>query len=341
MRPKLLKEAILFSIEHNLPGLIKGAPGIGKSDIVAQACKEAGAELIISHPVVSDPTDYKGLPYPNPNGKEANFLPFGELNKLIKADKKTVFMLDDLGQAPMAVQASAMQLILARRINGHKVSDHIVFLAATNRREDKAGITGILEPVKSRFAWIVELEPALDDWIEWAVMNDMPHHLVSFIKWKPNFLLDFNPTSDIINSPSPRTIAHAGKILNGNPPKRILTELIEGAAGSGFAVEFMTFIDIYTKLPTLEEIIAKPDTIAIPKEPDKLFAMSGMISYGITEKNIEALLKASKRLPEEYQTMIVSTALNKARKENKDFIRRSPAFADWAKSMIKNLLPID
>ena len=248
MRPKLLKEAILFSIEHNLPGLIKGAPGIGKSDIVAQACKEAGAELIISHPVVSDPTDYKGLPYPNPNGKEANFLPFGELNKLIKADKKTVFMLDDLGQAPMAVQASAMQLILARRINGHKVSDHIVFLAATNRREDKAGITGILEPVKSRFAWIVELEPALDDWIEWAVMNDMPHHLVSFIKWKPNFLLDFNPTSDIINSPSPRTIAHAGKILNGNPPKRILTELIEGAAGSGFAVEFMTFIDIYTSL---------------------------------------------------------------------------------------------
>ena len=67
--------------------------------------------------------------------------------------------LDDLGQAPMSVQAAAMQLILARRINGFKISDKVIFMAATNRREDKAGVTGILEPVKSRFAWIVELVP--------------------------------------------------------------------------------------------------------------------------------------------------------------------------------------
>ncbi len=43
-----------------------------------------------------------------------------------------VCLLDDLGQAPPAVQAAAMQLLLARRVNGHAVSDHVTFLAATN-----------------------------------------------------------------------------------------------------------------------------------------------------------------------------------------------------------------
>ncbi len=62
--PKQLKQALLIAIKSHLPILIKGRPGVGKTDIVSQACQEAKARLIISHPVVSDPTDYKGLPSP-------------------------------------------------------------------------------------------------------------------------------------------------------------------------------------------------------------------------------------------------------------------------------------
>ncbi|OQB08862.1 MAG: hypothetical protein BWY21_01056 [Parcubacteria group bacterium ADurb.Bin216] len=338
MRPTTLKNTIKFAIKNNLPGLIKGAPGVGKSDIVAQACREVNAELIVSHPVVSDPTDYKGLPFPDKEGKEAHFLPFGELNKLINADKLTVFFLDDLGQAPMSVQQAAMQLILARRINGFKISDKVIFMAATNRREDKAGVTGILEPVKSRFAWIVELVPSLDDWIDWAIENDMPHQLISFIKWRPQLLLDFNPTSDIINSPCPRTIAHAGRILNGNPPEDVRRELIEGAVGAGFAAEFEAFVNIYTKLPSLDDMIKNPTDIAIPEQPDMLYALCGLVAYGINEHNLSNLLKLIKRIPEEYQTMIMSVALAKAKKDKKDFIRHNSDFALWAKNMMNVLL---
>ena len=76
--------------------------------------------------------------------------------------------MDDLGQAPPAVQAAAMQLILARRINGSLVSDEVCFVAATNRKNDKAGVARILEPVKSRFAAIVELTPCVEEWATWA-----------------------------------------------------------------------------------------------------------------------------------------------------------------------------
>lgn len=61
MKASTLTQFLSFAIANRLPVLIKGKPGIGKSDIVEQSCKTAGAKLIISHPVVSDPTDFIGI----------------------------------------------------------------------------------------------------------------------------------------------------------------------------------------------------------------------------------------------------------------------------------------
>jgi MoxR-like ATPase len=169
MKPSELSALLQKTIHARLPILIKGAPGIGKTDIVKQACTRTDTRLIVSHPVVSDPVDYKGFPFVIDN--EAHFLPFGDLNQLITAKHPTVYFMDDLGQAPATVQAAAMQLILERRINGHRVSDLVTFLAATNRKTDRAGVTGILEPVKSRFAAIIELEPDMDDWVWWVIQS--------------------------------------------------------------------------------------------------------------------------------------------------------------------------
>ena len=101
---------------------------------------------------------------------------------------------------------------------------------------------------------------------------------------------DFNPTSDIINSPCPRTIAHVGRILNGNPPEDVRSELIEGAVGAGFAAEFEAFVNIYTKLPSLDDMIKNPTNIAIPEQPDMLYALCGLVAYGINEHNLSNLL---------------------------------------------------
>src|SRR5258706_16400244 len=113
MKPRQLLAFLAKTIREGLAVLIQGAPGVGKSDIVAQAAIAADAELILSHPAVSDPTDVKGLPWVV-KGK-ADFLPFGELERAINATERTVWFLDDLGQATAAVQASYMQLLLARR----------------------------------------------------------------------------------------------------------------------------------------------------------------------------------------------------------------------------------
>src|SRR5262249_15910073 len=157
------------------------------------------------HPVVLDPTDAKGLPWPDKGGKTANFLPFGDLARALNATEPLVWMLDDLGQAMPATQASFMQLILPRTVNGHSLPDFGTFVAATNRRTDRAGVQGILEPVKSRFT-IVELNTDLDDWCAWACEEDlvtgesrMPPELISFLRFRKDLLHQFNPTQDLTN----------------------------------------------------------------------------------------------------------------------------------------------
>ena len=325
MRAKQLKETIKFSIKHKYPILIKGSPGVGKSALVHQACLETGTELIISHPVVSDPTDFKGLPFPNKEGTAAKFLPFGDLLRLIKADRPTVYFLDDLGQASSSVQAAAMQLLLARRINGHAVSDHVVFLAATNRRQDRAAVQGILEPVKSRFSAILELEVNVDDWVDWAIENDMPTELIAFIRFRPNLLHDFKPTADIINTPNPRTVANVGKIMNAGLPQETEYEMISGAAGEGFAAEFLGFLKVYRDFPDIEKLIANPDSADVPDEPSTLFAVCGALSAKANKKNFGNIIKFTDRLPGEFQVLLIKDAI----KRNKS-LANSTEFSTWA-----------
>lgn len=324
MKPSHLEGFLVFAISNHLPVLIKGKPGIGKSDIVEQASRLAGARLIISHPVVSDPTDYKGLPFAS--GGEAHFLPFNDLKKIIDATEPTVFFLDDLGQAPAAVQAACMQLILARQINGHHISDQVTFIAATNRKEDKAAVSGLLEPVKSRFASIVELEVDTDDWVRWALTKGgMPTELIAFMRFRPELLDKFEPTKDIVNTPSPRTVAYVGKLQNAGVPSDLMYEAFKGAAGEAFATEYKTFLDIYKDLPNIDKILMAPDTVEVPKQPAVIYAVSSAIAARVNDTTIGNALRYVKRLPPEVAVACVKDTIVR-----KPEITSERAYIEWA-----------
>lgn len=319
-----LKDLLTFSITNGLPVLIAGPPGIGKSDVVDQATTAADADFIVSHPVVSDPTDYKGMPWVQ-NG-QAEFLPFGELNRLIKATKRTVFFLDDLGQASPTVQAAAMQLILARQINGHKISDLVTFIAATNRRQDKAGVSGILEPVKSRFATIVELEVDTEDWCKWALtVGNMPVELISFIRFRPTLLSKFEATKEIKNTPSPRTVAYIGKMQNAGIPAHLELDAYTGAAGNAFATEYTAFLRLFRNLPDIDQVILNPKGAAVPEEPGVLYAISGALAHRMTEATVAPITQYLERLPAEIAVCTMKDAVTR-----KVDLTKTKAFITWA-----------
>ena len=319
-------ECLKVAIRNKDNLLIVGPPGVGKTAVTIQACQAETADLIISHPVVSDPTDYKGFPWVFKDAEgnpKATFIPFDDLEALIKATKRTVYLLDDLGQAPPGVQAPAMQLIHGGKINGHKVSPEVVFFACTNRRQDMAGVSGILEPVKSRFK-ILHLDADLDDFCQWSLANNISFEVIAFNRWKVTALLDFKPTKDMTNSPCPRTWEHVSDILKHQYPQEAELEMISGSIGEGMAIEFMAFLKIARTLPDPDLIVLRPDVVEVPKDPSTLYALCGALTQRASEQNFTNIVRYANRLPADFSVMLIVDTITK----KKELIK-TKAFIDW------------
>jgi hypothetical protein len=297
MRTATLKPVLVAMMRARLPFLLSGAPGVGKTDIVAQAAAEAGCDLLISHPVVCDPTDFKGLPARLGDSDVATFLPYDDLARALHASRPTVWMLDDLGQATPAVQAAAMQLLLARQLNGKALPDHVTFAAATNRRQDRAGVQGILEPVKSRFATIIEVEADPDGWTEWAVGAGVEPLLIAFLQFRGALLHVPAPSADMQNSPSPRTWVNVARLEQAGIPRAALLDVVTGAVGRAAATEYLAFRTVYETLPDPAGALLAPDKAPVPTEPSACYAISAALAEIVTRATFGNLVKYMERLP--------------------------------------------
>jgi len=328
MKPSELAQLLQVAIREKLNVLIKGKPGIGKTDIVYQACALQGADILLSHPVVDDPTDYKGMPCiikGEDGSQQAVFMPFGNLQALMEAERLLAFFMDDLGQAMPAVQAAAMQLLLAREINGKKISDEVTFIAATNRKADKAGVSGILEPVKSRFCTIIELESDLEDWIQWGhASKKIPMELMAFIRFRPEQLDQFKATPELTNSSCPRTVENVAKWMRAGIPSGLEFETYEGAAGKAFASELMSFLKIFRQLPDPDSIIRNPKNAKIPTEPAALYATCGSLAARANPNNFEHICEYAYRMPKEFSVFMIKDAV----RQNEE-TAETDAFIEW------------
>ena len=260
MKPAILSQKLATAFKGGIQLLIVSSPGIGKSAIVEQAVNNAA--LVTMHPAVSDPTDFKGMPAViKATGKSsqsfAEFLPFGNLRKLVEATELTVCFIDDIGQAPHAVQAALMQLIHAREVDGTKISDKVVFVGATNDSSHMAGVASILEPVKSRWNSIIHLEADAKGWRAWALGAGIAPEVIAFIAFRPELLNNFKATRELTNCPSPRTVESLSKLIQAGLDDH---ELIAGAVGEGFAIEFNAFRKVWKSIPDLDAILAAPLT---------------------------------------------------------------------------------
>jgi len=294
------------AIQSKIRVLIKSAPGLGKSDLTEQTTKEAGADFVLMHPAICDPTDFKGLPV-NVKGL-AEFLPYGELRRLIEATKTTVCFLDDIGQAAPAVQAALMQVVQARRIGEHKVSDHVTFIGATNDTNQQAGVSGMIEPLKSRWDSIVTMEFSLDDWCAWASAHNMPTELIAWARFQPGKIspADWKPSREIKPTACPRTWHSVGKWLNADVSN---PEILGGAVGEAYAIEFCAFLKLISQLPNLDDIIANPSAIPIPHTAGAQYAVAAGLARKATAQNMGAILTYMQRINAEFTVFCVKDAL--------------------------------
>ncbi|MEI6873319.1 MAG: AAA family ATPase, partial [Verrucomicrobiota bacterium] len=126
--------------------LLVGKPGLAKTARVLEAAREAGYRTVIFRTSLSERVDLGGCLVPDVAAGVTVALPLQLLADLKKASDKVLVFLDDLGQAPMDVQAATMSLF-----DKGTLPENVVIWGATNRPGDKAGVTSLCEPLRSRF----------------------------------------------------------------------------------------------------------------------------------------------------------------------------------------------
>lgn len=320
MRATLLKETIksLFPITRTIS--IEGAPGGGKTTIVHEAAEELGIPCIERHMPTMLVEDF-GILFPNEDDRLHYKLPDWFPVKG-KAPEAGILLFDDRNQAGADLQKVLANICQARTLHGVEMPDGWMVVSTGNRQSDRAGANRVLSHLRNRET-VLELETHLDDWTSWAIDHNVKPEIVSFIRFRPNLLHDFDPQRD--QNATPRSWVEGVSDVLGTVPPDAEFECFKGAVGEGAAAEFVGFMRIIRKLPNPDAILLNPATSDVPSDPATLYALSGAIAQRATESNFERVTQYSERMPPEFSVLTISYAVRK----NPD-LANTQAFTKWS-----------
>lgn len=295
---KELKESIELSRESRNTLIVKGPPGIGKSDIVKHKSKKIAdkldkdfmnwadinenkkkkiknqevdtSEIFILFDIRlsdNDNSDIKGLPLLDSDVTE--YKPPIWLKVACIDNISGVVFLDEFNAASNAVQKSFYQIMYDRMLGNRVLSDDIQIVGAGNRLgKDRANINRIDLPLRNRVNWVTLKEPEPEEWIKWAIENDIDDRIISYIDsigGDDLFKLQDNKDKDAIATP--RTWEIASENIKDIERNDLVEMGVSMAVGKPVGKQFISFLEDKQKLD-IEEYKENPEKI-IKRSRDK------------------------------------------------------------------------
>lgn len=324
MTPDQIVSALELLVSIKQPVFLWGAPGVGKSQLVAQVAASLGYALQDIRAVLLDPVDLRGLPRISAEGTTL-WCPPGFLPGSGDKGRGIVF-LDELNAAPPLVQAACYQLILDRRIGEYILPDGWSVVAAGNREKDRAVTHRMPTALANRMVHL-ELETGIEQWTAWAQSAGIRPEVIAFLRFRPKLLHDFDPASAAKAFASPRSWEFLSGILDAGPSAEVEYELFEGTIGPIAAAEFAGFLEVWRELPTVESVLNNPKTVPVPEEPAAAYALCEALAQKAGPDTMDALASFAARLPVEFGVLLMRDAVCHDQRT-----AATPAFAHWAES---------
>tara|TARA_R100001129_G_scaffold128520_2_gene90516 strand:- start:10955 stop:11947 length:993 start_codon:yes stop_codon:yes gene_type:complete len=313
-------ETLTDYLEADIPSMLWGAPGIGKSDIVKSIAKERGWPMIDFRANLRDPVDLRGLP--SIKGDTSKWLPPHDLPNADRDGSEGILFLDEINTAAPSMQAACFGLVLDRKVGEYQLPPGWRIVAAGNRQSDKAAAQRMPTALANRFAHI-DVEHDVETFARWAYKNTIDPMVIAFLKFRPG-LLHSMEGSDVRAFPSPRQWASVSKVATA--PQHRLLRLVSGLVGSGAASEFMGFLRTLKDLPSLDLVLTQPERAPVPKDRSAMFAISIALAARVeTSGELENAAIYCGRMPGEFEVLMMTDAVNR------DIaLSHTAAYSDWA-----------
>ncbi|MDZ7790340.1 MAG: hypothetical protein U5L08_07605 [Xanthomonadales bacterium] len=294
------------------PVMLWGAPGVGKSSIVAGLCEELDIELIDIRLAQRDPVDIRGLPVPGDNGVE--WMLSSDWPR--DPESRGIILFDELTAVDRSLQVAVYELILDRRLGSlYQVPPGWLMVAAGNRGGDRAVATTMSSALANRFCHL-EVAPELADWLGWAQQADIHPDVIGFLRFCPECFHDMR--GDLERGwPSARSWERVSHLVERDRLDDDTLELmIGGLVGVGAGRQFMAFREVAAQLPDVERLLHHPDEFKLPKKADQRYALCAALVHHLwrgseesLEQRVEGFLEIGLELPSDFAAMAMTDAL--------------------------------
>ena len=344
---------------------IKGDPGIGKSDIVKSVVDRYNEEhgnvcqLIDLRLTICDPSDLRGMPYPDKETEIARWFPPDILPTEKTHAPKGILFFDDFTTAPQLVQAAAYQLFIQpHQLGNYQLPEGWVIVGAGNNTNTRSLANAIPKPLANRMIHInYEIDTTGNfkkHWIQWAFENDIDNRIVGFMQSpvsdtsKGSILYDFDPAKSDDAFATPRSWARVSAILERKFPLVLEKQLVEGTIGSGASSQFYQFVNYLNELPDIFIILDGHNVNLKIEKNDMKYAMIVALSNSIETvdhmnnaiewahqqemEHVVLLLRMLDNKPDLKRLMLKTPALKKVGKALREMVNQTEAIKNYRDS---------
>ncbi|GIH94261.1 AAA family ATPase [Planobispora siamensis] len=293
--PSVTREALAVAVTANLPVIVWGAPGTGKTSAVTALGTAAGLPVEVVVGSIREPSDFSGLPVLREGGTW--FAPPRWAERLA-AEGGGLLFLDELTTAPPAVQAAMLRVVLERAVGDLTLPEEVRIVAAANPPDQAADGWDLSAPLANRLIhldWTVSAEDIAEGFAGGFPVPEFdlkdtagPAEVASaralvgaFLRVRPELVLAVPDSPDRAGRgwPSPRSWETAARAVAacehmgvGEP---VLAELVLGAVGEAAGFELLSWrrdLD----LPDPETLLNDPGA-RLPERLDRLHALLGAV----------------------------------------------------------------
>lgn len=324
---------------------LQSSPGQGKSELIAQLIAKLSARdgfewgfqvlmLATQTPndllgfMMPDTREYDGVSY---RVSDYTMPPWMLTNKgkPVSAHKRGILFLDEYGQGEPDVKRASAELLLNRRLGPWALPDGWAVIAASNRGNDRSGVTKSFDFIINRRA-LVQIVPDLDGWTEWAITAEVMPLTIAFANNNPHIVFSGEVPEKQGPWCTPRSLVMADKLLrrmaqdgelNDTP---VANALVSGLIGPAAAAQYFSFVRLEQEMPKFETIVANPDGVKVPDRPDAQMLVCYNLAYRVDETTAAPVAAYMERFPKEFGVTFIKAASSRNYK-----LLTTPAFRKW------------